>query len=758
MFHQQANVARLYFETSTLGPDTFQVVDFTGEENISQPFRFEITLVSKEPEIDFADVINQEATLTILRGEEKVPIHGVIADFQQGRQAAALYGYRAVLVPRLWLLTLNFQSRIFQNMTVEEAVTKVLEDAGLSGQDFRFAFKGNYPTWEYIVQYQENDLCFISRLLERDGIHFFFEHNGKDVLVMTDDGSENLPIPGEDTVTFNVGGLVPEAESVWAFLCREQVVTGKVVLKDYNYRTPDTTLKSESQLNSDMPGIHYEYGQHFKDQGEGDTLAQVRNEEIECQRRLLYGDGNCPALRTGHVFALENHFRSSLNAKYLLTRVWHVGVQGPSIPGLSGIKTDEPVGYRNEFTCIPADVPFRPPRLTPWPRISGIMSARIETAGGDYAFLDEEGRYHAKMYFDLSDVTGGEATRPIRMNQPYSGPNYGIHFPNHADTEMIWACVDGDPNRPLALGTIPNPSQGSPSTSANKPQNVIRTWGQNELTFDDASGAENIYLHATKDRNTIVNNDHTESVTNDQTMSVGNNRTRDVGNDETITIGNNQSITVGTDQTISVGSNQSITVGSNRSKSVGVDQSESIGANKTINVGSNHTETIGANMTQTVAIAKAETIGAAKALLIGAAYQVSVGAAMNETVGAAKMEEIGGLKSVNVAAASSENVGSNKSVDAGGNISHTAGKDIAGKAAKKITLTCGDDYSVTGGKKGLISITDELTIKCGSASIILKKNGDIQFKGKNIKIQGSGKIDIKASKNVVIKGKKILEN
>lgn len=184
MFHMQANVAQLYFETPALAPETFHVVKFTGEEAVSQLSRFEIELVSDDPEIVFADVINQPATLTVLRGEEEVPIHGLIADFQQGGRTADLYGYRAVLVPRIWLLSINFQSRIFQKLAVDAIVSQVLEEAGFAGQDFRFELSGSYPDREYCVQLQETDLDFVQRLLEHEGIHYFIEHGETDVLVM----------------------------------------------------------------------------------------------------------------------------------------------------------------------------------------------------------------------------------------------------------------------------------------------------------------------------------------------------------------------------------------------------------------------------------------------------------------------------------------------------------------------------------------------------------------------------------------------
>jgi type VI secretion system secreted protein VgrG len=638
---------------------------------------------------------------------------------------ARQYAYTATLVPALWQLGLSHRSRVFQDMTVQGIVSTVLQEDGLSATDFAFDLETSLPTREYCVQYRESDLSFIMRLLEQEGIYFFFEQTGsKEKVVFTDQRASSPAIEGDATVAYHSGaGLVPPAESVREFTTEHQLVTGTVILKDYNYRTPETQLRSTSQINSEMPGVYYEYGDHFKDEGDGDRLARIRNQEIEARRHVFNAESDCPAMRAGHTFSLGQHFRPDLNSEYLLVRVEHEINQGSGV-GLS--PESEGPGYVNRFTCIPAATPFRPARTTPVPRLPGVMTARVETGGGDYAYIDDQGRYRVKMPFDLGDRTNGIASRAIRMAQPYSGANYGIHFPNKAGSEMVWACVDGNVDRPLGLATIPNPSNVSPSVSGNNAQNVIRTAGLNELTMDDTIGAENIYLHGTKD--------WTIDITNDKNQKVGNNETLDVV--------------------------------ANRDKTVGGNQSETIAQNKVIEVGGTHTERITGHMSQLVSSTKSETIALAKSLEIGAAYQVGVGAAMNELIGGLKNEGIGGAKIVKVGAFSSEDVGLNKSVDAGKDISHEAGSNIterAGKdfgcragqdftvqAGKKVIVVAGDDLGIRGKKNGVIELANSLTIKCGKAVIKLNKNGDIVINGKNINTRGSGKI--------VSKGKKILQN
>jgi len=530
-----ANVAHHRFEISTLSPDTFEVLSYRGTEAISQPFRYEIALSSVDPEVLFDAVMNQPAVLTTRRGGEQAPVHGIVVDFREEGPSAARdrYRYRAVLAPRLWLLSLHYQSRIFQEQTVEEILTEVFDAAGLPRTGVRVELSESYAPREYCVQYQETDLAFVQRLLEYEGIRFFFEHDGQEeVLVLTDAPDAGPSIPGPATIGFSSDqGLVPDDESIYRFAGRERVVTGSVVLKDYNYRTPETELEVESQLNDSMPGLRYEYGSHFADANTGQRLARVRNEEIECQRRVLQGESDCAGLRPGYVFTLTGHYRGDADGDYLVTHVEHHGTHagsefefagngrrgrsdggggagmeprrgGEGSGGEAGSGSDAGAGgaasdviYRNAFTCIPAGVPYRPPRTTPVPQVPGLMTARTESGGGDYAYVDEEGRYRLRMDFDRRSATGqGEATLPIRKGQIHTGPNHGVHFGEHADTEMVWACLNGDPDRPIALSSVSNPSQKSPVVSGNKAENVIRTRSGNQIVLDDTIDKAKIRL------------------------------------------------------------------------------------------------------------------------------------------------------------------------------------------------------------------------------------------------------------------------
>ena len=737
-----ANQSRFAFKSAGLAADAVQVSEFTGVEEVSHTFRFVVQLTSTDGELDLDAVIGQPATLSLMRQDGEIsPIHGIVADFQQKAFAIGNYHYEATLVPRLWLLSLNHQCRVFQNLKVDEIVTEVLKQAGFGARDFRFALGTQLPTREYCVQYRETDLAFIQRLLEHEGIYYFFEHpsSGGEVVVFTDERAQSPDIDGGRAIEYHPGaglGTTDEVDYVRDFGAQRQLVSGRVILKDYNYRTPETHLLASANLGHAQPGVYYDYGAHFKNTTDGQRLAQVRTQELDARRRLFHGETNSPALRVGHIFALTKHFRGDFNADYLLTRVEHQGSQGRAF-GIGLDAQTRPL-YQSRFTAILATTQLRPARETPIPRLSGIITARLETGGGDYAYIDDQGRYRVKLPFDLSDNTSGTASRAIRMAQPYSGPNYGMHFPNRADTEMVLACVDGDVDRPMGLSTVPNPSNTSPSVAGNKAQCVIRSAGQNELTLDDSIGSENILLHGTKD--------WTVSINNDKNATIGNNHSSTIGKNETHKIGVDQAITIGSNQTMSVGASRDKKVAVNETETIGANKAETIGANRTIAVGGNHNEMIAANMTKTVGGAGAETIALAKALSIGAGYAVNVGAMMNESIGGAKMEEIGAAKMVNIGGVSNENVGISKTVAAGVNISHKAGADFGVNAGKHVSVEAGTDFSVTAGAKGSIDIKDKLVLKCGKASITMTAGGDIEIKGLKVTVHGKSGTKVKGAK------------
>jgi type VI secretion system secreted protein VgrG len=514
MAQHNASHAQFWFEIGGQPVDTFELLEFYGSEAISQLFHFELSLASPvDNDLNLPELLNQPAKLIVLRDEETKELFGILSELEEIGRNKDFAFFRAVLVPRLWRLSLYYQSRVFQNKSVPDIIKDVLKGGGFRADDYRLDLKGSYQPREYCVQYRETDLNFITRLMEYEGISFFFEHkDGKDLLVLADDNKNYPKIESPDEIESYAGeGVIQHQQEIIQELAwHEKVVTGKVVLKDYNYRTPETTLSAESQLDQKSPGLYYDYGDHFKTAAQGKTLAKVRNQELEAARRIITGSGSCRGFHAGYTFSLVKHYRDALNGSYLLTQVSHYGSQAGG-PMHGGNVAGEAPAYRNEFTCIPANVQYRPPRLTPEPRIPGIMTARVESSGGEYAHLDDEGRYKVKMPFDLSDASQGKASRAIRMAQPYTGSGYGMHFPVHAGTELVWACVDGNVDRPMGLSSVPNPSQTTPVAAKNKSQNIIRSAAGNQIIMEDLKGGTFIELK-TADGHWLALNDESKSI------------------------------------------------------------------------------------------------------------------------------------------------------------------------------------------------------------------------------------------------------
>jgi len=505
-----------YYELqfSNIEDENLNVLSFEGEEKISGLFRFGIKIISENPALDTSKILNNNATFLLNRGEEDpIKIHGIISHIEQYGRTNEYVFYEVILVPRLWRLSLVFQNEVYQNMEIKDVINSVLSDAGLSASDYKVDFKSSYPKSEYIVQYNETNLEFLQRRLEHYGIFYYFDHSSdKDVVVFTDINSKLPDIKPSDPIGYNLNkDPLSETESISEIQCREKVVTGMVQLKDYNYMFPEKQLMAQSQIESSHPGLYYAFGDNFQNEKEAEFLAKVRNQEFLCQSKIFTGITDSRLFRAGARFKLEKHYRDDWNSEYIITKSFHRGQQKSLFAFLPEQKKYEPT-FECRFEAIPFEIDFRPLRKTPFPKISGIMSAKIESGSGDeYAYIDDHGRYKAKMLFDLSDKSNGEATMPIRLTQNYSGEGYGVHFPNHANTELLWACFDGNPDRPIGLGTVPNPSQATPVSSKNKTQNIIRTAAGNELIMDDKSKESQIIL-STPDANKLIFDDKDDKI------------------------------------------------------------------------------------------------------------------------------------------------------------------------------------------------------------------------------------------------------
>jgi type VI secretion system VgrG family protein len=475
--------------------DTFQVLRFEGEEEISSLFRFEITLVSRDPEIDYKIIMDATASLSVTTPQRTRHIHGMLAHFtQQEEWATGLYIYKAVLVPRLWMMSRSQQNQIYQDITLIEIIKlelgvnknkgnhKLIKQALLKPEDYEISVSIT-KKYDYVVQYKETDLNFISRLMEHEGIYYFFEHDEeREKLIITNSLSPLENKAQEITYQPDVEKIRYDSSVIYKLGSESKQVTSKILVKDYNYRTPHLEIQGAGFTDVDGIGFVSEYGSHAKDNLEAEGYADIRTEEALCEKTIYLGESNDAGFACGKEYTLFQHFRDAFNKTHMLTKVTHFAKQE--------IESWDTVGgteYHNEFTSIPADVQYRPKRKTPKPVMHGIMNGKIESEMGNIgrADIDGWGRYKVSMPFDISDTASGKASRRIRMAQPYGGQGAGMSFPLAPGTEVIWTCIDGDIDRPIITGTVPNPLNPNPTTTDNYTQNIIKTLSGTTMGFLD---------------------------------------------------------------------------------------------------------------------------------------------------------------------------------------------------------------------------------------------------------------------------------
>ncbi|MFT6898898.1 MAG: type VI secretion system VgrG family protein [Paraglaciecola sp.] len=487
-------------EFDDIAPSLFQVVGFDGTEAISQLFRFEVDLISCEPDIDTASLIGKAASLEISRDDTVRNVHGIISHLQQGEEVAfQKYAYKAVLVPRLWLMSLSRQNQIYQEKSVAEIVSEEILQGefagGMVSTELQLRLAATYPAKEYTVQYKETDLSFISRLMEHEGIYYYFDHTkASEHLILCDHNPKLDAVLADNTVSYvPPSGLASaQGQAIHGFVAKQAQISKEIVLKDYNYRTPQVPLVGDSQTNDQGYGRLCSYGDHFKDMAQGENLATVRAQAELCKQTHCSGSSDALLFSAGKLMHMLDHYRDSLNGEYLITHIRHRG--GQALPGTSGLASSgEAIAYQNDFEAIPAEVQFRPAVTLEKPKLYGFMSAIVDGAiSSDRAQIDEHGRYKLLMPFDVSGSGDGKASRWVRKAEPFGGQGTGMNFPLLKGAEVIWCCMDGDLDRPIITGVVPGTGEGlnkSMVTAQNSTDNVIKTPSGIVVQMRDGKGA-----------------------------------------------------------------------------------------------------------------------------------------------------------------------------------------------------------------------------------------------------------------------------
>ena len=678
-----------------LGEGVLLLQRMTAREELSRPGVFEIDLLSEQGDIDANKILGQKVTVKLkLSAGNFRYFNGFVTRFQQSGTQGKRHLYHASVRPWLWFLTRTADCRIFQDKTVPDIVQQVFADHQVA--DVKVALTGSYRPHSYCVQYRETDFNFVSRLMEQEGIYYFFTHTeGRHTLVLADAASAHAPTKGYEAVPYMdpAHPVRPGQEHISQWRQAFEIQPGRYGVDDYDFERPRADLAARANVSRAHALADYEvydYPGDYRTAVDGNQLARTRLEELQAGFDIAHGESNARGLAHGALFKLLGQPRADQNRNYLiLATAYKLTAAAPEAGDVHGDTVT------CKFSALNSQQPFRPQRATPRPVMQGPQTAVVVGPPGEDIFTDKYGRVKVQFHWDRYGQQNDTSACWVRASHPMAGKNWGMVSIPRIGQEVIVDFLEGDPDQPIITGRVYNADQMPPwELPANKTQSGILTRSTpggtaanaNAIRFEDKKGSEQLWLHAEKNQDIEVEND--------ETHWVGHDRSQTVDHDETLHVKHDRTETVDHNETISVGGNRSVTVGQSESHTVGATQAVAVGAAQTVSVGTSQT------------------------LNVGASQSVSVAANMSEVVGGAQSSAVAKTRSV------------------------TVGTDDALKVGKNLVIEAGDS----------------VTIKTGAASIVMKKDGTIQIKGKNITIEGSGKINVKASGDLVMKGSKILQN
>jgi type VI secretion system secreted protein VgrG len=513
-----------------LGENVIGLRSMVVREQLGRPFLIVAELSSADPDIPLNGLIGQPVVvrLSLLDGSARY-FHAVVSRFSYVGSGPVYAHYRAELVPWLWILTRSSDCRIFQGLSAPEVLQHVLRDRG--GKAYESRLSESHPALEYCVQYRETDFNFVSRLLEQEGIAYFFRHDEEAGSLVLVDAMESFEAaPGCAELDFReVGGAEPQKEVITRWMAERELPTSAYATNDYNPLSPRTDLHSplanaqEHAFNDrevyDPPG---EYGER----SEGERLARLRLEELQTPGEVVRAETSCFRLGAGHVFSLRGHPRADQNRKYLVTALdlsWDAG-EFHSEPRGAPVSSCQ-------FTAIPASQAFRPARTTPKPLIQGPQPALVVGPPGEEIHTDEHGRVKVHFFWDRAAPADDQATCWIRVAQPWAGRKWGAITLPRIGQEVLVSFLEGDPDRPIILGSVYNAENQPPyELPANKTVSTLKSrsspggGGFNEIRFEDKKGSEQIFVHGEKNQDIRIKNDVYEWVGNDRHLVVKNNQ------------------------------------------------------------------------------------------------------------------------------------------------------------------------------------------------------------------------------------------
>ncbi|WP_462381358.1 type VI secretion system Vgr family protein [Pseudomonas sp. Marseille-QA0892] len=506
-----------------------QVLSFTGSEGLNRPYRFDLELVSEDPDLDLETLLHKHAFLAF--DPQGSGIHGQIYRVAQGETGKRLTRYRIALVPRLQYLHHRSNQRIYQQMSAPDIIALILEEHGVLADAYSFQLGEPCPERDYCVQYDESDLHFIQRLCEEEGIHYHFQHDRYGHSLVFGDDQTIFNKLGRPTAYVQGSGMVADEPVIKGFKLRLETRIARVTRRDYDFEKPRIQLEAAYKPGGEStePDLEdYDFPGRFTDRTRGRFLSQRALERHRTDYRQAEGRSDEPRLVSGHFMEMSDHPRTEWNDLWLLTEIIHEGKQPQvleeSVTGdTPDSKGDFHQGYRNRFLATPWDVPYRPALKHPKPRVLGSQTAVVTGPEGEEIHCDQYGRIRAQFHWDREGQGDDKTSCWLRVSSSWAGDRYGAITIPRVGMEVLVTFLEGDPDLPLVTGCLYHKEHQAPyDLPANKTRSVFKTLsspdggGYNELRIEDRKGAEQIYLHAQRDWD--------ENIEHDQKIRVGNER------------------------------------------------------------------------------------------------------------------------------------------------------------------------------------------------------------------------------------------
>ena len=504
-----------------LGTDVLLLQHFRGSEALSQGFEYDMTVVSKDDAIDGNKIVGKRVTVSYYNDEDGRTryFNGFVSRFEYSEQVeepTKVTSYNMTIVPWLWFLKHNRDCQIFQDMTTPDIIKQIFQELGFS--DFQMSLTENYATREYCVQYNETDFDFVSRLMEEEGIFYYFEHSEDNHKLILCDSPSGYYQLDENKVRYTPIGQRQERQlSSWRHVYEFR--PGKIAQKDFNFKSPNDGLITDKKSRVNFEGNAnlevYEYPGRYEENGVGDRLTKVRMEELEAEHDHVIGSGYYLTFSPGGKFKVDKHSRSGEEGKsFALVEVF------TEFNNNYGFNNEPEIDFQNQFRCIPAETAFRPKRTTYKPVVEGPQTAIVVTDGQEIV-VDEHARVKVQFHWDRYGQKDVNSSCWIRVSQVHAGAGWGMIDIPRKDEEVIVSFLDGDPDRPIITGRVYNGNNSPPfglsgagANSKNKKRrgNTTKTYegsGYNEMTMDDTEGEEQIRIHAQYNMDSVIENDET---------------------------------------------------------------------------------------------------------------------------------------------------------------------------------------------------------------------------------------------------------